>query len=337
MDTQTVTPVESNESNFLDCETSVAHCLECRCIFANARQVRKHVNRGSCQRAFCRHDHEHNVIDKNFATHEEATQWVLAQELDRVFIRCTTKDAHSSFRCRHNPHRRRMNLDPIPDPSMNVPASPLKFEASKERYKFCSALMRVYEMWMCLCPSTLETHGSKSAVCMQSEKRFRLRGCLTHSHEIDPCLYRMSQATRERLMSLLESGVPKKVILEKHCHQGHLEYVSGFKPVSYEDLRNLEKVLVKRANGDPLVDDPDDHDQALDHKLDKTLAELNRLAKKLSSSEKQKLLLKIEALNCKVRISVRNLTKTGTGTKRKMLVDPLELPKKSPIKSKRMG
>ncbi|XP_059082301.1 uncharacterized protein LOC131879864 [Tigriopus californicus] len=138
------------------------------------------------------------------------------------------------YRCRHweTPGKTRVkkNLDPTIDH--------VKRNRSKITALGCKARFYLRKITRCKC---LDNVSEK--FCLHQQTLFELRGCLKHSHEVEGKSHRISQVTKNLIMSL-EVGVPRSVVRDKYCRPSHMEDLDA-KWVTLKDLTNFENALHK--------------------------------------------------------------------------------------------
>ncbi|XP_059098729.1 uncharacterized protein LOC131892878 isoform X2 [Tigriopus californicus] len=99
----------------------------------------------------------------------------------------------------------------------------------------CAASLNIRKIRLCYCENP-----ESNPFCEKFQTQFQLLGCLTHSHRPQKQFLRIPKVKRDMLLSLMEIGVPKKVILDKYCSSENLDETEG-KIVTLKDLDNFEK------------------------------------------------------------------------------------------------
>lgn len=189
-------------------------------------------------RFFCREvNHDHVRMDETFASLSEAKTWIAQKQLDQVF---TVERSHRSrivYECRH--HKARSHGMPLVLVFRDAGA------IDKLPALNCKAVLRVDEMNVCVCQAqdTDEADEKSPLVWLEGAIRIRVRGCLGHSHPQEVRFLRMSQKTKEFLISLLKLGLTKETILSRYCNSTDIESQEN-KLVTLQDLSNLEQRYV---------------------------------------------------------------------------------------------
>ncbi|XP_059084704.1 uncharacterized protein LOC131881769 isoform X2 [Tigriopus californicus] len=202
------------------------HCSECKKVFNSSEGLRKHCkdperhNDDVCKES----GHDHQLIQEAFASMDEAREWVRTQELDKYYTVYRSSKTSAEYQCRLNRAKKNSNHEVKTRHTLpRVPHVP------------CAAKFLIIRLVLCKCTD------SQSKVCTQSSEVFRVRGCIRHSHEIKTHHFRMACKTKATLISLLQSGVPKKTILRQHCSGP-----ASDKVITAMDLRNLERMYVNK-------------------------------------------------------------------------------------------
>lgn len=181
----------------------------------------------------CSENHDHDWIKQEFPSLEAAKDWILAQELDQLFTAVTFRNGYGVYSCRH---REKPEKRAAKDQSNN---SEVKRNRSRLTPHGCKAGFKLRKVMRCSCVDFVA-----KTLCFHQEILFELRGCLTHSHPVERKSRRISQVTKNLLMSLLEAGVPKSVIKDKYCRPSDSDN-SDAKFVTLQDLTNFENALKK--------------------------------------------------------------------------------------------
>lgn len=162
---------------------------------------------------------------------ETAKAWVLAKELDQTFNIVLSKPNYVLYNCRYRKAR---------DSAASVQGDrPLKRrkKTSKPVYN-CPAKFIIDKSVVCSCDEVIG-----STECQNYCEMVRLRGCTTHSHDLEIRHQRLSKVTKDTLKTLLKSGVPKATILNQYCSSNSFETES--KLITMQDLVNLERLDVR--------------------------------------------------------------------------------------------
>ncbi|XP_059080840.1 uncharacterized protein LOC131878744 [Tigriopus californicus] len=204
------------------------HCFACKKIFASHDGIRKHETAPNKHGPPCKEtNHEHQLVNEEFATIELAKEWLLVKEFDKIFTIFTSRPDYIRYQCRHV----RSKQTPKKNPTKNVPSIP---------FIPCTAKLFVDKIKVCKCSNNLTN------TCESPSLVYRVRGCTTHSHEIEIRYNRISGNTKAMLISLLQAGIPKKTVLEQYCSFENYSNMNQ-KLITSMDLRNLEKLHVNNG------------------------------------------------------------------------------------------
>lgn len=207
------------------------HCLLCQKVFTSASSLRRHLGTANSHVACQEPSHEHHFIQETFSDMETAKAWVLAKELDQTFNIVLSKPNYVLYNCRYRKAR---------DSAASVQGDrPLKRrkKTSKPVYN-CPAKFIIDKSVVCSCDEVIG-----STECQNYCEMVRLRGCTTHSHDLEIRHQRLSKVTKDTLKTLLKSGVPKATILNQYCSSNSFETES--KLITMQDLVNLERLDVR--------------------------------------------------------------------------------------------
>ncbi|XP_059092951.1 uncharacterized protein LOC131888178 isoform X2 [Tigriopus californicus] len=166
-----------------------------------------------------------------------AKAWVIAQELDKSFATSIVKGNYVAYHCRLRRSRKSEKLVPDPTKRRSVKGKPV--------YN-CQAQFTLNLTKLCQCDTV-----DDNSECNNYHETFRLRGCLTHSHTIEPQYLRLSKVKRNTLLSLLKKGVAKSTILKQYCSLYPAED-ADYKLITAIDLENLQRQLMRdKSNAGP--------------------------------------------------------------------------------------
>lgn len=158
-----------------------------------------------------------------------AKTWVLTKELDKTFSIAITKPKSVTYFCRYR--RSRTNT-----PTASTSAKKRKVNP-KPLYP-CKAQFIIDKVTLCQCDPNVS-----GVECQNFREVARLRGCLHHSHDAQIRHQRVSKITKDSVITLLEMGVPKAVVMERYCFKDTYENID-YKPITTQDLYNFERLYI---------------------------------------------------------------------------------------------
>lgn len=235
-----------------------AHCLTCRQIFRDNGTFQMHQKQGACQRFFCRvEDHEHQQVDETFETLAAAKVWIVQQQLDQAYVITSSFGDRKAYRCR-------FRGKPKSKPNCGSDSTG---DLARERMvppvvPALGCLSKILVDRMILCQCSPEEAEKNPVVCQNWASMIRVRGCLTHSHEMENQFLRMSRVCQDYLVSLLRTGMDKRSILKMYLNSDFAQGKGEFKCITAQDLRNLEKKYIKpnRSQNSDCADDEGESD-----------------------------------------------------------------------------
>lgn len=209
-------------------KTSYFHCLQCKRLLTTPHSLRKHKKNVNVHDICGEVNHDHVLINESFEDLNAAKAWVISKELDKTFHIAASRQNYVLYRCRLR--RSRSESKPRnPDPAKR------RMGVAKPTFP-CSAQLAIDMVKLCHCDSNVD--GSE---CLQFRDTFRLRGCLTHCHKVEPHFQKLSTIQKDALVSLLKQGVPKRTILKQFC-SSYSNKDSPSKLITIKDLENLERL-----------------------------------------------------------------------------------------------
>lgn len=169
---------------------------------------------------------------------QEARSWIFDQEMDKILVIVGSREGNIRYQCRQR----------------DVSRNPITSNKIKKRNRkpigrcACPASLNIRKIRLCFCE-----YPESSPFCENIRTMFQLLGCLAHSHTPQKQFYRIPKVKKDMLLSLMEIGVPKKVILEKYCSPENADETED-KIVTLKDLDNFEKFHAKtRKNSNAQV------------------------------------------------------------------------------------
>lgn len=169
---------------------------------------------------FCKEKgHEHEMLYEIFQTFDDAMEYV------------NNSNLLATFRIRNT--------------------SPGKFTMT--RYFICSCLGHYQARTSTKkivdnCPAYFNIRSTRDKVTGQDNQTI-LSGCLTHSHQFEPALMRMTPTLRQEILAFLNDGRSKKSILKNFYNWTELDVDKmQHKPLIMEDIRRLERRFAPKVD-----------------------------------------------------------------------------------------
>lgn len=154
---------------------------------------------------------------------EKAKEWFYSKEFDKLLTTFKSHQDYLQYKCRHT--RKKPPTNDKPANTKSCPSIP-NFN--------CSAKLVIDKVMICQCPN------NTTKTCDKQGEVFRIRGCTTHSHDVEIRHNLIGRKTKRMLIALLEAGVPKSTILEQYCSFESYENINQ-KIITTLDLRNIER------------------------------------------------------------------------------------------------
>lgn len=211
------------------------HCSKCKNVFKHLNSLRFHQKTCKGKRLGCSdQSHVHSLMEQEFATFEEAKQWIYSMELDQTFQIARTRSNCTWYQCRRNKAQK---------PQEQSETSVRKRKSSGTGYVPCSAQFTISVAHICRC---MGNEAELGQICSDHHVVRLVKGCAKHSHEVDIKHQRISKSTKDSLINLLRAGVPKSIIMERYCSPENYDRLDR-KLITMHDLRNLERKFASKG------------------------------------------------------------------------------------------
>lgn len=207
------------------------HCFVCKRIFSSKSGLRRHKISPNHDIPPCKEvTHEHQVVEEEFSTMEEAKEWFFKKKFDKLLTVFTSRVYCIRYQCRHS-RIKQYPTEVTVDKTIKYPTIPA-FP--------CQAKLTIGKIKICQCPK------GTTDVCQNQGVMYKVQGCTSHSHDIEVRHNRIPRNTKAMLTALLEAGIPKNTILERYCSFENYKDIDE-KIITSLDLRNIERNHVNKG------------------------------------------------------------------------------------------